>query len=142
MAPTLVANRYRILPRAQSKQKIVKHAIKWLADGQDPKILAPYISKSAPDAVIKAICNACLNLKHGPVELTNKQKSRFKKAGPAFDKLIDPRLSIGEKRRLIVRKQHGGIPPLLPLLAPLLIPVITSLGAEIIPKIIGKFFPQ
>jgi len=135
----LGARVYRRHPGPQSRRKPIKHAIKWLADGQDPVIVRSYIAKGAPDEVIKAISNAALNLKHGPVRLPPKRKTLFRKYNKAIEKLIDARLPIASKRRLILqRKQKGGILPILPILAPLLSSALGALGAEFIPKLFNR----
>ena len=51
-------------------RKRAKHAIKWLADGQDENIVKHYLAKAELDEVIKSITNAARNLKHGPVRIS------------------------------------------------------------------------
>ena len=58
-------------------RKRAKHTIKWLADGQDENIVKHYLANAAPDEVIKAITNAALNLKHGPVQISRQRKKLF-----------------------------------------------------------------
>jgi len=130
---------YRRHPGPESRRKLIKHAIKWLADGQDPVIVRSYIAKGAPDEVIKAISNAALNLKHGPVRLPPKRRALFRKYNKAIEKLIDARQPVANKRRLILqRKQKGGLLPILPILAPILSSALGALGAEFIPKLFNR----
>ena len=68
---------YRRHPGPESRRKLIKHAIKWLADGQNPVTVRRYIAKGAPDEVIKAISIAALNLKHGPVRLPLTEEPSF-----------------------------------------------------------------
>ena len=42
--------------------KYIKHAVKWIGDGQHPLTLRAFL-KTAPDGVIKAVANAALNAK-------------------------------------------------------------------------------
>jgi len=130
---------YRRQPGPFNRRKRIKHAVKWLADGQDPTIVRSYISKSAPDEVIKAISNAALNLKHGPVQLPPKRKALFRRYNKAIEKLIDAGQPIAAKRRLILqRKQKGGFLPILPILAPILSSALGALGAEFIPRLFNR----
>jgi len=115
-----------------------KHAIKWLADGQDENIVKHYLAKAAPDEVIKSITNAALNLKHGPVRISRQRKNLFRRYNKTFENLIDARKPLSVKRRLLVRRaQKGGFLPLLPIIAPILASALGALGAEFIPKILG-----
>ena len=128
---------YRRHPGPQIRRKLIKHAVKWLADGQDPVIVRSYIAKGAPDEVIKAISNAAL--KHGPVRLPPKRKTLLRKYNKAIEKLIDARQPIASKRRLIrQRKQKGGLLPILPILPPLLSSALGALGAEFIRKLFNR----
>jgi len=121
-----------------SWRKRAKHAIKWLADGQDESIVKRYLSQAAPDEVIKAITNAALNLKHGPVRISRQRKKLFRRYSKSIEKLIDRSNPLSAKRRLLVRRvQKGGFLPLLPILAPILASALGALGAEFIPKLLG-----
>ena len=119
-------------------RKRAKHAIKWLADGQDENIVKHYLAKAAPDEVIKSITNAALNLKHGPVHISRQRKKLFRRYNKTIENLIDARKPLSVKRRLLVRRaQKGGFLPLLPIIAPILASALGALGAEFIPKLLG-----
>ena len=113
--------------RPHSQHKTIKHGVKWLADGQDPKVLKSYIRK-APDGVIKAIANAALNAKQGKINLTKAEKKLFAKHRGEFSRLVDQKRTVKSKRRLL---QSGrGIAAII---APILGAVISAIGSRFIP---------
>jgi hypothetical protein len=83
--------------------------------------------KSAPNSVIKAICNAVLNVRQGPIHLTPQQKALFQKHMRIFSQLLDRKLTIDRKRKLLC---YGKIPAkLVPIILTL---AFNSLGSSFI----------
>jgi len=101
-----------------------KRYIKFLSVCNDPKSTKSVV-QSAPDHVIKTICDAALNAQQGDVSLSKSQKHLFRKHQRLFKQLIDKKIPIKAKKRLIVR-QKGGAFPLIPIL---LSTVLSSLGS-------------
>ena len=60
-----------------SNDEQVKRTVKYLAICQNPTTLRAVVN-NAPDAAIKAICNAVYNVACGDVVLTDKQKALFR----------------------------------------------------------------
>ena len=64
------------------------------------------IVKSAPDAVIKTICNAALNCYRGEVILNPRQKKILRKFRGKIEKLCSKDIGLKTKRRIL--NQKGG----------------------------------
>ena len=62
------------------------------------------IVKSAPDAVIKTICNAALNCYRGEVILNPRQKKILRKFRGKIEKLCSKNIGLKTKRRILVQK--------------------------------------
>lgn len=118
-------------PRKIQRQKALKRTVKFLASCLNPKLCQTVI-RASPDSVIKCICNAALNASQGKVKIQGKTKKFFAKHRKAFEKLIDPRLSIPKKR--VVLNQKGGF-AIIPLL---LSTVLGSLGSSIFGNLFGS----
>ena len=95
-----------------SKQKTVKRFVKFLAVSKDPKA-AQAVLKSAPEPVVKSVCNAALNLLEGDIKLTPKQKTVFKKHKAAISILARKGPAISLKRKILTQKGGGFFIPLL-----------------------------
>lgn len=72
---------------------------------RNPKIVRE-ILRSAPDSVIKAICNVALNALKGDVKLSASQKLLFKKHKRAILTLADRKKPLLQKRKVV--QQSGG----------------------------------
>jgi hypothetical protein len=83
-----------------------KRTVKYLAVCRDPKALSAVV-RSAPDTVIKTICDAALNVQRGGrVSLTGAQQALFRKHDKQVSKLVSKKASLKQKRRLL--SQRGG----------------------------------
>ena len=89
-----------------------KRIIKYLAISKDPSATKAVL-KSAPDPVIKTICNAALNAYQGEVPLTKAQKFLFSKNKKTISYLIDKSKPIKAKRKRLVQKGSGAFIPIL-----------------------------
>jgi hypothetical protein len=78
---------------------------------------------SADDEIVKAIVECALNTLNGNHKLTKEEKSKLKKYKSRLRALIDPKISLKSKRKLLVQK--GGF--IFSLLASVLSGVIGSL---------------
>jgi phosphohistidine swiveling domain-containing protein len=67
------------------------------------------VLKSAPDGVIKSICNAAFNVERGDVRLTPAQRHLFSLHRKKIARLTSNEGSIASKRAVIAR-QKGGFP--------------------------------
>jgi hypothetical protein len=83
-----------------------KRTVKYLSVCRDPKAYNAVV-KSAPDGVIKTICNAALNVQRGgSVTLSNAQRTLFGRHRRDIAKLVSKKISVKSKRKLI--GQRGG----------------------------------
>jgi hypothetical protein len=90
----------------QRRQQLKKRTVKFLSVCRDPKVVSSVI-RSAPDSVIKTICNAALNVQRGGrVSLGNAEKVLFRKQSGRIAKLVSKKVSIAQKRKLL--SQRGG----------------------------------
>ena len=62
------------------------------------------IVKSAPESVIKTICNAALNCYRGEVILNPRQKKILRKFRGKIEKLCSKNIGLKTKRRILVQK--------------------------------------
>lgn len=87
--------------------------------------MAKEVIRSAPDQVIKAICNAALNAAKNPViHLTPSTKNLFRENAGTFALLTNRQVPIPRKRKLL---QTGSGLGLIPALLSSVIPIIGSL---------------
>ena len=112
--------------------KVIKRTIKFLSVAQDPEVVRLVIQR-APDAVVRAICNAALNAREGDVRIPPHLKHIFAKYHRHIHRLTDRCCPLSQKRRVLV--QRGGF---LPIVAPLLATVIGSIGGEFISRLFRK----
>ena len=96
-----------------AKSPAIKRAFKLLAVCRDPRVRRVILSHS-PDALIKTICNAVLNVERGDIVLTKKQKSALAKYRTQIGKLTSRDLPIPKKRKIL--NQQGGVFPIIPIL--------------------------
>ena len=105
--------------------------IKLLEVTKSPKVIRSLIL-SAPDNVIKEICNIALNCYKGEFTLSQKQKKILNKFRSPIIKLTDRDIPLKHKRKIII--QEGGA-IWIPLLAGAL---LTTFGGKILDMIQGK----
>ncbi len=106
----------------------VKHTLKFLSFCQDPQIQREVLSRAPPE-VIKALCNAALNVQRGEVTLSAEQKRILGRHRLLISKLVELKLPLERKRKLLV--QRGGGPILAAIIPILLSSVFSSLGSLI-----------
>ncbi len=108
--------------------KALERYIKLLEVCNNPTVTRA-ILKTAPERVMKTICNAALNCNVGDVQLFPKQKHILKRFRKQIEALCSKSIGINFKRRILVQK--GGATSI-----PLLIgSVLTTLGHQIFSKI-------
>lgn len=94
---------YRIANRHD--QRPDKRTVKYLATCRDPRVQR-MVLQCASDSVYKSICNAFFNIAENPdIKLPIGQKKNLKRFQPLIKKIIEPKISLLRKRRLI---QKGG----------------------------------
>ncbi len=89
---------------------LTKRTIKYLAtsSGSDPRI-QKYILRTAPDSVIKSICNAALNARQGDIQLAEPLKEQLVRHRPTIEKILSRQISVDEKRKTLLKsKSRGG----------------------------------
>ena len=101
-----------------------KRYVKFLSVCKDPKCVKTLLH-SAPDHVIKTICNAALNAQRGDVRISKSHKRLFQQHRKLFASLVNKKVPIKVKKRQLIR-QKGGAFPLIPIL---LSTVLSSVGS-------------
>jgi len=106
---------YRTRERARNRDKAaVKRTVKYLAVCSNPHACRAVLS-AAPNSVIKAIANAAYNVERGDVCLTPAQQDFFRTHRKSVAALTSRKVAVGQKRKLLLRSQTGGL-PFLPIL--------------------------
>ena len=105
----------------KSKHGLESHAalIKVLGQKQYPIQFKKMILRYAPDDTILKLCEVVYNILKGVIPLTKRQKQNLGSKKRVLRKLVHPKLTVPQRRRILTNQQ-GGILPILPLLAPLL----------------------
>jgi len=84
-----------------------KRTVKFLEVCKNKKAACAVLA-SAPDSVIKSLCDISLNaLKNPAVQVGKGRRKLFKQHRSAIAKLADPKVSIAAKRKSL---QNGGFP--------------------------------
>ena len=107
------------------KSTLVKHTVKYLASGPDPKIVIQ-ILRNADNPLVKGIANAALNVTRGEVPLTRKKKLLFARHRKLFEVLTAKKHPINAKRKFV--QQGGALGALIPII---LSTVLGTLGSAI-----------
>ena len=127
-----------LMPKSKSKKvrrelKKAKHTIKFLSHSPENRITRAILA-SAPDALIRAISNAALNVQQNPdVKLDAATRNLFSSYKRSFDILSDRKISVEQKRKHLTQK--GGA---IPFLAPLLASALVSIGSGFISRIFNR----
>ena len=106
------------------RHKLVKQYIKLIARNANPELNQELIRR-APDAVVKAISNACLNAACGRVNFKPKQKKLLHRYRKNIGSLLQKDLEIDQRRKIL--EQKGGA-IFLPLI---LSTVLSALGSAL-----------
>lgn len=97
--------------------------LKLLAGSRDSGLIRQLIRTTDP-RVIKAVCNACLNLCAGDISLSPAQRRKFATRRRFFKRIIRPNESVEKKRQLLLGQRGGaGFLAILPAV------ISTALGA-------------
>ena len=106
------------------KGAFVKRYVKFLSICKDPTTTKAAL-KSAPDKVVKHICNAAINAYQGDIKLNKKQKSTLKKYKSSIAALSSKTTPLNIKRKII--NQRGGF-SFIPII---LSTVLSALGSSL-----------
>ncbi|MBI1884650.1 MAG: hypothetical protein HYS08_10685 [Chlamydiae bacterium] len=104
----------------KGKKSTIKRTVKYLTVCSDPRAYQRVL-KGSSDEVIKAICNAALNVEQGDIHLSPVQRQLFAAHRRQIAKLTD-RNSDLKGKRAVIQSQKGGF-PFIPIL------IGTALGA-------------
>jgi hypothetical protein len=83
----------------------IKRTVEYLSVCPDAKAYNAVI-RTAPDGVVKSICNAALNVERGDIHLSKAQKALFRKHRQQIAKLTSRKIQLPSKRRVL--EQRGG----------------------------------
>lgn len=125
MAPQSRKPYFKVANRTKNAQSICKRYTKFLSVCQDPQVCSQVI-KTAPESVIRRICDAALNAAEGEIPLSNKQKRLFKNHVKTFKILTSKTHPIKDKRHHLAN-QKGGAISILPILLSSVLGTIGSL---------------
>ena len=110
-----------------AKQKVLKRFVKYLAVSKDPKATSAVL-KSAPDPVVKSVCNAALNLLAGDIKISPNNKKIFARHKNIISQLASKGICLKSKRKLLTQKGSGFFIPLL------ISTVLSTLGSALFKK--------
>ena len=81
------------------------------------------VLQEAPNATISKLCECIYNTLKGVVPLSKCQKRKLAPSKHVLRKLVQPGLSVQQRRRTLVRQTGKGLPilPLISMIAPLLL---------------------
>ena len=86
---------------------VAKHTVKFLSVCQNP-ITFHQVLRTAPDSLVKIICNAALNALKGDVALSADTRQRLHKYRKPIILLISKTVPLARKRALLQSKQRTG----------------------------------
>lgn len=104
-------SKYNFKPVKKRNQDL-KRYLKFLSICKNPTTTSQVI-RSAPEKVIKVICNAALNAQQGEISLTPSQKKQFSKHRNLFSSLISKSIPIVKKRKILSQKGGAAVLPIL-----------------------------
>jgi hypothetical protein len=97
-----------LMHKKNGRKSLVKRTVKYLSVCSNPRAYNSVL-KGAPDEVIKAICNAALNIEQGDIRLSPAQRQLFSAHRGKISKLTSRGGDLKGKRNLI-QSQKGGFP--------------------------------
>jgi len=130
---------YYRLNQADHK-KAAKITLKFLSlCNRDPKTVARILER-ADDLVFKGLSNCVYNLKHNPdIVLGENEKRLFRKHKSTLDLLVNPSISVRNKRRHLSNTQTGGFLPVLGALIPTILKTgVGLLGSSIFGSLLNR----
>jgi hypothetical protein len=83
----------------------VERTVKYIGVCRDP-VAYRSVVRAAPDSVLKAICNAALNVERGEIKLSPARKTLFRQHRQQIANLTSRRVGLASKRRIL--EQSGG----------------------------------
>lgn len=92
------------------------------------------IVKAADPELVKTLCECSINLLKGRVPLTGAQKGKLRRYKKDLRRLIDPRIKLNGKKRVL---QKGGF--IGALLAPILMKVLPAVAGSLLGHVVKKF---
>jgi hypothetical protein len=95
-----------LMHKQNGRKSLVKRTVKYLSVCSNPRAYNSVL-KGAPDEVIKAICNAALNIEQGDIRLSPAQRRLFSAHRKTISKITSPTVDLKSKRNLI-QSQKGG----------------------------------
>ena len=117
-------------PEARKRKKApgfaTKRTIKYIAIAPNEKARSEAIRQASP-AVIKSLSDIALNAARGDVKFTRTQKRELRKHRQHIEQLIDNRIPLEKKRRLLTQK-GSGLGAILGLIIPT---VVSAIGSAI-----------
>ena len=91
----------------------------WVLGKVGIKMTQSSFNKGYVDEKVLKLCEVVYNILKGVIPLTKRQKQDLGSKKRVLRKLVHPKLTVPQRRRILTNQQ-GGILPILPLLAPLL----------------------
>ena len=95
-----------LMHKQNGRKSLVKRTVKYLSVCSNPRAYSSVL-KGAPDEVIKAICNAALNIEQGDIRLSPAQRRLFSAHRKTISKATSRTVDLKSKRNLI-QSQKGG----------------------------------
>ena len=92
--------------KQNGRKSLVKRTVKYLSVCSNPRAYNSVL-KGAPDEVIKAICNAALNIEQGDIRLSPAQRRLFSAHRKTISKITSRTVDLKSKRN-IIQSQKGG----------------------------------
>ena len=93
---------------SNGRKSLVKRTVKYLSVCSNPRAYNSVVT-GAPDEVIKAICNAALNIEQGDIRLSPAQRHLFAVHRKKISKLTS-RIGDLKSKRNLIQSQKGGFP--------------------------------
>ena len=95
-----------LMHKQNGRKSLVKRTVKYLSVCSNPRAYNSVL-KGAPDEVIKAICNAAVNIEQGDIRLSPAQRRMFSAHRKTISKITSSTVDLKRKRNLI-QSQKGG----------------------------------
>jgi hypothetical protein len=95
-----------LMHKQNGRKSLVKRTVKYLSVCSNPRAYNSVL-RAAPDEVIKAICNAALNIEQGDIRLSPAQRHLFAANRKTIAKITSRTGDLKSKRN-IIQSQKGG----------------------------------
>jgi hypothetical protein len=97
-----------LMHKQNGRKPLVKRTVKYLSVCSNPRAYNSVL-KGAPDEVIKAICNAALNIEQGDIRLSPAQRHLFSAHREKISNTTS-RIGVLKSKRNIIQSQKSGFP--------------------------------